>query len=567
VKDIPLRTHAPWFSSWRRIQAVAWVSFTLFFSLVILHVISYNSVGTYSSTLKSFSKANTPVKNDLYYEHMSLIKLAGKPAPAKTQLSLTQVDHQEEMVDAAISIALNEPSTAKKDPHLLDRLKNDVLNEYGLEQGQVLIDLIEQKFGMNETQDHVVRTLRSMDRNDQFFVFNLASKPYLPIGTIFILSDYHYGVLLNDGKVHLSFGGICGVENLKDYYRESKIRAVFMRPKLVAAKDKSEKITPSLADSVLAEILTDDESVSYFTIATTEVEGKKYSRGITTVKDEGGKIVYQAVSGWNREVKDRVWGSSKSFSNKIEGTGKIVETGWTSLPKGIYSNNPGNMKYSISSTGDHKIDRSYLTRIGSVGFLPLNRGGTNVVFDSADNGIRACVNLIRDNYYCSGKKTIISILQKYAPAEENSTWEYAAWMASKLGVSMYDDLKLFDEFGVANVDQLLPYMKAKIRYENGRMPYSNAQIRKAIYMASMDHIKREQKGRTTIPNLFVSLQKLEKDKAASIMPVSFDKDRILVPEISTHDNEVSTSLPTPNNTSISNSSKLASPLVLLTLTL
>lgn len=81
-----------------------------------------------------------------------------------------------------------------------------------------------------------------------------------------------------------------------------------------------------------------------------------------------------------------------------------------------YHNNPANIRYSVSNKW-----------LGLVG----NDNGF-CVFDSVDYGVRALIVLLR-RYVCVYKKTSVKeIISRFAPACENDTRNYVAFVESVL---------------------------------------------------------------------------------------------------------------------------------------
>ena len=126
-------------------------------------------------------------------------------------------------------------------------------------------------------------------------------------------------------------------------------------------------------------------------------------------------------------------------------------------PRGIRNNNPGNIRKSDSAwVGKMRgLDQDFET------------------FDSPENGIRALVVLLK-NYMKTGNDTVRKIINKYAPSNENDTSAYVAKVSEMVGVS--PDFPLDER-------HLRSLVIAIIKHENGRNPYTVAQIDAGISRA------------------------------------------------------------------------------------
>ena len=127
-------------------------------------------------------------------------------------------------------------------------------------------------------------------------------------------------------------------------------------------------------------------------------------------------------------------------------------------PRGIRNNNPGNIRY---------------TGTAWQGLANPPSDGEYCIFVSVQYGLRALAKLLR-NYSTMGFKTISQIISRYAPAPENNTAAYINSVVKNTGYSANEQLNLADD----NV--LINLMKAIILQENGKQPYSTAEISAAI---------------------------------------------------------------------------------------
>lgn len=109
---------------------------------------------------------------------------------------------------------------------------------------------------------------------------------------------------------------------------------------------------------------------------------------------------------------------TKSINNS-EGLSYLNQSG---IPRGQRNNNPGNLKIS-SNAWQGKIPKSQ------------NTDGTFEQFTLYIYGVRAMTILIRNYMTRYGLNTIEGIVKRYAPATENHTDKYIAFIATKMKVS------------------------------------------------------------------------------------------------------------------------------------
>lgn len=139
------------------------------------------------------------------------------------------------------------------------------------------------------------------------------------------------------------------------------------------------------------------------------------------------------------------------FLDSVDGTrdvGGVSVSANTS--RGIRNNNPGNLRKTNDNwKGSNGAD--------SEGF---------VTFDSPQAGLRAMsLNLVNQQRK-HGLNTIESIIEKYAPPNENDTQNYVNFMSKQLGVDPRQEIDLENE------DTLQKFTAAVILMENGLNPYS-----------------------------------------------------------------------------------------------
>ena len=131
-------------------------------------------------------------------------------------------------------------------------------------------------------------------------------------------------------------------------------------------------------------------------------------------------------------------------------------------PRGIRNNNPGNIEFkekvNWQGTSDKKHD------------------GRFIVFETPEYGLRAMARTLRTYQRKHKLDTVRKIVGRWAPPSENDTNSYVESVARNTGVNPDQRLNL------ENDQELLPLMRAMIKHENGRNPYSNRQILQGIEM-------------------------------------------------------------------------------------
>jgi hypothetical protein len=132
------------------------------------------------------------------------------------------------------------------------------------------------------------------------------------------------------------------------------------------------------------------------------------------------------------------------------------------IPRGIRNNNPGNIRRSS--------DRWK-------GLHPQQTDPEFFVFEAPVWGIRAMAVILANYQRRHGLQTVAQIIGRWAPKSENHTGAYIAVVADRLGVTPRTALDLTD------AEQLAGLIKAMIRVECGRQPYSDDLIRRAIALA------------------------------------------------------------------------------------
>lgn len=132
------------------------------------------------------------------------------------------------------------------------------------------------------------------------------------------------------------------------------------------------------------------------------------------------------------------------------------------IPRGIRNNNPGNIRHGDKWRGlaDIQTDKAFC------------------VFKSPEWGIRALVRILCNYQSKHGLKTVESIINRFAPEEENNTTSYI------LSVCQVLDVKPRDVIDVREPGIMINLLKAIIRHENGVQPYSDDVLKWGIELAA-----------------------------------------------------------------------------------
>lgn len=116
------------------------------------------------------------------------------------------------------------------------------------------------------------------------------------------------------------------------------------------------------------------------------------------------------------------------------------------LPRGIRNNNPGNIRLSGVKWKGQKL------RQNDTAF---------VEFEEPVMGIRALMRLLLNYHLRYGLDSIESILNRYAPPEENATDHYIHSVCREMGVKRREVVDLKDR------GTLIRLARAIVRHENG----------------------------------------------------------------------------------------------------
>lgn len=129
--------------------------------------------------------------------------------------------------------------------------------------------------------------------------------------------------------------------------------------------------------------------------------------------------------------------------------------------RGIRNNNPGNIEYHPANNWN-----------GQTG-----SDGRYAIFSDPVYGIRALAKLLRNYQSRHGLTTTRQIITRWAPPNENATESY---IQSVVAQTQYPADMFIDLNGSPRLTALV---KAIIQHENGKQPYTDAQISQGISMA------------------------------------------------------------------------------------
>ena len=125
-------------------------------------------------------------------------------------------------------------------------------------------------------------------------------------------------------------------------------------------------------------------------------------------------------------------------------------------PRGIRNNNPLNIRVS---------NDKWLGLVGG--------DGAFFQFESAVYGLRAAARILKNYRDKYGLNTIVGIVNRWAPPNENNTQSYINSVAGKVGV---------DANQVLNDADYKQLIAAMIYHENGEQPYSIDEITQGFEM-------------------------------------------------------------------------------------
>lgn len=118
-------------------------------------------------------------------------------------------------------------------------------------------------------------------------------------------------------------------------------------------------------------------------------------------------------------------------------------------PRGIRNNNPGNIRFDGTKWRGLRGD-----------------DGAFCIFDTPVNGIRAIARIL-GNYQKRGLYTIDSIINAWAPPNENNTQAYIDAVCASCSMKSTD---------YVSRDEWPQVIAGIIQHENGQQPYTHEQI-------------------------------------------------------------------------------------------
>lgn len=134
------------------------------------------------------------------------------------------------------------------------------------------------------------------------------------------------------------------------------------------------------------------------------------------------------------------------------------------VSRGIRNNNPGNIRKSTEKwqgLSKTQTDESFFQ------------------FESMEYGIRAIASILKTYYKKYGLDTVRSIINRWAPPNENATDNYIAAVCKAVGVGDNDKLRVSDPY------VLFLLIKGIVKQENGpdASVITDDQIRKGISLS------------------------------------------------------------------------------------
>lgn len=178
------------------------------------------------------------------------------------------------------------------------------------------------------------------------------------------------------------------------------------------------------------------------------------------------------------------------------------------LPRGLRNCNPGNIRRSADKWQGLRAEQN------DTEFFQ---------FESATWGIRAMARILiryQDDYDLN---TIRTILHRWAPTNENHTENYVSFVADYMMAHPDDRLDLQTH------QDLSALVEAMILFENGSMPYNDAQIDKGLVLAGVEPPPRPSKTMKAAAAGSVALTGLGAAEGASALTPAVEAVRSLEP--------------------------------------
>jgi hypothetical protein len=145
------------------------------------------------------------------------------------------------------------------------------------------------------------------------------------------------------------------------------------------------------------------------------------------------------------------------FKTAVEETMSFVKS--FTDPRGIRNNNPLNIEWNALNNW-----------VGLTG-----TDGRFCIFDTPENGIRAAAKIL-DSYAKRGINTIQKIIETWAPATENNVAAYVDSVCKSMGRTPGAVI-------IKASGDYVPLLAAMIKHENGKQPYTLAQIQKGVSLS------------------------------------------------------------------------------------
>ncbi|MBD2797506.1 structural protein [Xenorhabdus sp. 18] len=130
------------------------------------------------------------------------------------------------------------------------------------------------------------------------------------------------------------------------------------------------------------------------------------------------------------------------------------------MTRGIRNNNPGNIRHGDKWQGlcSRQTDKAFCQ------------------FQAPEYGIRAMLKILHTYQHKYSDKTISQFISRWAPPNENDTETYINYVSRTVGVSSEAVIDVFHQ------ETMTALVKAMIRMENGKQPYSDEMFEKAFEM-------------------------------------------------------------------------------------
>jgi hypothetical protein len=134
------------------------------------------------------------------------------------------------------------------------------------------------------------------------------------------------------------------------------------------------------------------------------------------------------------------------------------------ISRGLRNNNPGNLRSGSTPW---------------LGQAQVQSDPDFVVFTTPEYGIRALAKTLMTYSRVHGCGTVRALIDRFAPPSENDTQAYVAAVSESCGVPPDTPIDLADPMMMGRL------VEAVIRQENGRQPYTPAQISAGLALAGL----------------------------------------------------------------------------------